>query len=453
MNETSPIPAVRVLRASMEWALEPFRRFGRLEAAGGILLLICTVAALCIANSAWSDAYFDLLHHTKVGFVFGEWSFKLSLGHWINDALMAVFFFLVGLEIKREFLIGELSSMREAALPLIAALGGMIVPALIYFGFNAGRPTVRGWGIPMATDIAFALGILALLGRRVPVALKVFLAALAIVDDIGAVLVIAVFYTGDLSSLALVGGCIVLLASFALNIAGVRQLAAFAVLGVLLWLFVLASGVHATIAGVLMAMTIPTRGRDWRAGVERELRDAAEKLASIRDPGDCPMTDRAFHDGLHAVENVRGTLESPLLRLEHALAPVVAFVIVPVFALANAGVRIDGDILAQLGSPVCLGVIVGLFVGKQVGVFGFSWLAVKLGIAQMPEGATLRMVYGTALLAGIGFTMSLFIANLAFPEGRGLGDAKVGTLAASILSGCMGYVVLRMALVDTRRVE
>lgn len=440
----------RALRASLDWTLEPFRQFSRLETAGGILLLICTAAALVIANSPLSDAYFHWLHHEKLGVVFGDWALKMSLGHWINDALMAVFFFHVGLEIKREFMVGELSSLRKAALPLIAALGGMVVPAFIYFESNLGQPTSRGWGIPMATDIAFALGVLTLLGRRVPVGIKVFLAALAIVDDIGAVLVIAVFYTAELSMFALVAGGIVLLVSLGLNVAGVRRMPVYAMLGTLLWLFVLASGVHATIAGVLMAMTIPTTGRDWRAGVERELREAAEKLSAIRGPGDGPLTNRAFHDALHAVDDVRATLESPLLRLEHALGPVVAFFIMPVFALANAGVRFEGDLVTQMGSPICLGVMAGLFIGKQVGVFGFSWLAIKMGIGQMPEGATPRMLYGTALLAGIGFTMSLFIANLAFPGGAGLADAKVGILAASLLSGTVGYVMLRFALVGAK---
>lgn len=448
MEERSESQGSRVLRTSLDWTLEPFRQFARLEAAGGILLLVCTAVALFIANSPWSGAYFDLLHHSKLGFVFGDWSLKMSLSHWINDALMAVFFFHVGLEIKREFLAGELSSMRKAALPIVAALGGMVVPALIFFGFNVGQETVRGWGIPMATDIAFALGVLALLGNRVPVALKVFLAALAIVDDIGAVLVIAVFYTEELSVFALIAGGLVLGISMALNLAGVRRLEVFAILGTLLWLFVLWSGVHATIAGVLMAMTIPTRRRDWRAGVEQELREAAAMLASIRGPGQGPLANREFHDALHAVDEVRETLESPLLRLEHTLGPLVSFLIMPVFALANAGVRIQGDLLAQFASPVCLGVMAGLVVGKQIGVFGFSWVAVKLGIAQVPEGATFRMVYGTALLAGIGFTMSLFIANLAFPGGAGMTEAKVGILCASLFSGCVGYFVLRAALVS-----
>lgn len=363
------------------------------EAAGGVVLMIAAGAALAVANSPLAASYFHGLHIVVAG---------LSIQHWINDALMAVFFLLVGLEIKREFLDGQLSTWPRRVLPGVAAAGGMIAPALIYVALNAGTPaTLRGWAIPTATDIAFALGVLALLGRRVPVSLKIFLTALAIIDDLGAVAIIATFYTADLS-LAWLGAALVTLAVLAaLNRAGVERLPVYVALGAVLWFLVLKSGVHATLAGVALALTIPLRPSPGRPD----------------DPA------------------------SPLHILEHALQPWVAFAIVPIFGFANAGVALGEW---ALFAPVPLGIAAGLFLGKQIGVFLTTWAAVKLDWADCPEDASFAQVYGVSLLCGIGFTMSLFIGLLAFPTSPELQDAvKIGVLTGSILSAIVGALVLR----------
>jgi NhaA family Na+:H+ antiporter len=354
--------------------------------------------ALVVANSPVSGVYFEALH----SYVFG-----LSALHWVNDALMAVFFLLVGLEIKREMLDGQLSTWPRRILPGIAALGGMIAPALIYLAFNAGPDgQPRGWAISSATDIAFALGVLSLLGPRVPISLKVFLTALAILDDLGAVLIIAVFYTGDLNLYALGGAAFVLFLLSRLNRAGFTDLRPYLLLGVVLWVLVLLSGVHATLAGVALALTIPLR-------------------VSPGKPED---------------------VASPLHHLEHALQPWVAFLIVPVFGFANAGVSFADMSLASLLSPVPLGIALGLFIGKQVGVFAFSWMAIRMDWADLPANATWAQFYGVALLCGIGFTMSLFIGLLAFPTSEELQDAtKLGVLLGSALSALIGAALLRLA--------
>ena len=368
------------------------------EAGGGLVLMAAAAAALVIANSPLAPAYFGMLK-TYVG--------GLSILHWINDALMAVFFLLVGLEIKREFLDGQLSTWPRRILPGLAAAGGMVAPALIYVGLNAGNPeTLRGWAIPTATDIAFALGVLALLGPRVPVSLKVFLTALAIIDDLGAVAIIAAFYTADLALLWLGLAGLTLAVLVGLNRTGTERLAPYLALGAVLWFFVLKSGVHATLAGVALALTIPLRPSPGRPD----------------DPA------------------------SPLHILEHALHPWVAFLIVPVFGFANAGVSISGMSWTALMAPVPLGIAAGLFVGKQIGVFLITWVAVKLDWADCPEDASLAQVYGVSLLCGIGFTMSLFIGLLAFPTAPELQDAvKIGVLAGSVLSAVVGALVLAFA--------
>jgi Na+:H+ antiporter, NhaA family len=367
------------------------------EASGGLVLMGVAALALVVANSPLSGVYFEVLHSYVLG---------LSVLHWINDALMAVFFLLVGLEIKREMLDGQLSTWPRRALPGIAALGGMIVPALIYLVFNTGPDgQPRGWAIPAATDIAFALGVLSLLGPRVPISLKVFLTALAILDDLGAVLIIAVFYTSDLNLYALGGGVFVLGLLRGLNGAGFTDLKPYLLLGVVLWFLVLMSGVHATLAGVALALTIPLR-------------------VSPGKPED---------------------VTSPLHNLEHGLQPWVAFLIIPIFGFANAGVSFAGMSLSSLLNPVPLGVALGLFVGKQVGVFAFAWAAIRAGLADLPANATWMQLYGVALLCGIGFTMSLFIGLLAFPTSTDLQDAtKLGVLLGSSLSGLVGAVLLRM---------
>jgi NhaA family Na+:H+ antiporter len=374
-----------------------FRRFLDNGASGGIVLMVCAAAALLVANSPLAPAYFGALH-TYVG--------GLDLLHWINDGLMAVFFLLVGLEIKREMLDGQLSTWPRRVLPGFAALGGMALPALIYVGLNAGTPeTLRGWAIPAATDIAFALGVLSILGRRVPTSLKIFLAALAILDDLGAVLIIAVFYTADLSIMYLGLSALTLAALIGLNRMRVMRLAPYLLLGALLWFFVLRSGVHATIAGVLLALTVPI----------------------IRTPAEPEST------------------ESPLHKLEHAITPWVAFLVVPIFGFANAGISFAGLSPSDLLAPLPLGVAAGLFIGKQLGVFGFAAAAVRFGWADLPAHATWRQLYGVALLCGIGFTMSLFIGLLAFDNPELQDAAKLGVLLGSALSGLAGWLVLRSA--------
>lgn len=366
------------------------------EAGGGLVLMAAAVAALVVANSPLASAYFGALDFKLGG---------LSVLHWVNDGLMAVFFLLVGLEIKRELLEGQLSTWPQRAMPGLAAAGGMIVPALIFVAVNLDQPeNLRGWAIPSATDIAFALGVLALLGPRVPVSLKVFLTALAIIDDLGAVAIIAAFYTADLSALWLSLAPLTILLLAALNWFGVNRLAIYCAIGAVLWFFVLHSGVHATLAGVALALTIPLR--------------AATK----------PHRD------------------APLLRLEHALQPWVAYLVVPVFGFANAGVSFGGVTWAALAAPLPLGIILGLFVGKQIGVFGAAWLAVRMRWAGWPEGATMSQVYGVALICGIGFTMSLFLGLLAFPSSPQAQDAvKIGVLAGSLLSAIAGALVLRFS--------
>ncbi|MET0531270.1 MAG: Na+/H+ antiporter NhaA [Microvirga sp.] len=373
------------------------RAFLNNEASGGLVLMGAAALALVVANSPLSGAYFDALHNYVLG---------LSVLHWINYALMAVFFLLVGLEIKREMLDGQLSTWPRRALPGIAALGGMIVPAVIYLAFNAGpNGHPRGWAIPSATDIAFALGVLSLLGPRVPISLKVFLTALAILDDLGAVLIIAVFYTSELNLYALGGAIFVLGLLQGLNRAGFTDLKPYLLLGVVLWFLVLISGVHATLAGVALALTIPLR-------------------VTLGRPEDAT---------------------SPLHILEHRLQPWVAFLIIPIFGFANAGISFAGMSLSSLQNPVPLGVALGLFVGKQVGVFAFAWAAIKTGLADLPANATWPQLYGVALLCGIGFTISLFIGLLAFPTSADLQDAtKLGVLLGSILSGLIGAALLRM---------
>ena len=374
------------------------RRFFNNEASGGIILMAVTVVALSVANSPLADTYFAVLKT----YVFG-----LSVLHWINDALMAVFFLLVGLEIKREMLDGQLSTWPRRVLPGVAALGGMVAPALVYLAFTWSEPNLyQGWAIPAATDIAFALGVLAILGSRVPASLKIFLTALAILDDLGAIIIIAIFYTSDLS-LPMLGAAVLCIAALvAFNRFGVTALLPYLALGAVLWFFVLKSGIHATLAGVALALTIPLHSR--------------------------PKETRAE--------------DAPLHRLEHALHGWVAFAIIPIFGFANAGVSLSGLTPDALLSPLPLGIALGLFLGKQIGVYGFAWTAVRLGFADVPAGATWAQCYGVALLCGIGFTMSLFIGALAFPGQPELGDAtKIGVLMGSAISALAGLLVLSIA--------
>lgn len=381
------------------------QEFLKLESAGGILLMGAAVVAMILANSPL-DKFYSAILELPLQVRIGAIDIAKPLILWINDGLMAVFFLMIGLEVKREILEGELSTPAQVVLPGVAAVGGMLFPALVYVWFNHGDPYVlKGWAIPTATDIAFSLGILSLLGKRVPLTLKIFLTALAIVDDLGAILIIAIFYTADLSMLALIMGGICIAAMVIMNYAGVTRIAGFSLLGIIMWVCVLKSGVHATLAGVAMAFTIPLRAVD--------------------------------EDG-----------HSPAKHLEHTLHPWVSYAILPIFAFANAGVPLAGISFDALLQPEAMGVIAGLFLGKQVGVFGLSWLAIKLKFAKMLEGANMMQIYGTSVLTGIGFTMSLFIATLAFDDPSAAELLKINRLAiliASILSAAWGYIVLRIS--------
>tara|TARA_B110001452_G_scaffold238590_1_gene219183 strand:- start:143 stop:1315 length:1173 start_codon:yes stop_codon:yes gene_type:complete len=378
---------------------KPFKWFFQLEAASGLVLLIAAIIALIISNSVFNELYFNTLdQYLFIGI--NNFGLKLSIHHWINDLLMAIFFFFVTLEIKREFIQGELSNLKKALLPIIGAVGGMVIPALVYIAINFGNiETLNGWAIPSATDIAFSLGILSLLGSRVPISLKVFLTALAIIDDLGAILIIAFFYSGDLSisylSLILISYIFLLI----LNKFGIKKFLPYLIIGAFMWFFTYKSGIHATIAGVLLASTIPHR-----------------------------LKKKDF---------------SLLIKLEHGISPYVAFLIMPIFAFANAGVSLEGLTFSSLLQPVPLGILLGLFVGKQVGVMIFSFVAVKTGAAQMPDNSSWLSLYGVSVLTGIGFTMSLFVGNLAFVDNiQYIDGVKIGVLAGSLLSTLVGYFVL-----------
>jgi Na+:H+ antiporter, NhaA family len=420
---------------------KPLGAFARLETSGGILLVACTVAALVWANSPWSSSYFNLWQ-THLAFGFGRAQISKELSYWINDGLMALFFLLVGLEIKRESLAGELASWQKAALPIVAALGGMLVPAGLYSLLNHHGPGVAGWGIPMATDIAFALGVLALLGNRVPASLRVFLAALAIADDIGAVLVIAFFYTAQISWLSLAVAGIFFVGLIAMNRSGARHPLIYALLGFGLWIAFLKSGIHATVAGVLLALTIPAR---QRIDVHAFLARSEATLGEIRGAHEAGETVEGIAAKGHGIERLVSDcerVESPMLRFEHALAPWIKHVVMPVFALANAGVLLNGGAASALFHPIGLGVICGLVIGKPLGIVVFSWLGTRSGIATMPTGARWRQILGVSALGGIGFTMSLFIADLAFDSTPMLEAAKVAILFASVVSGVAGILIL-----------
>jgi len=380
----------------------PFKWFFKLEAASGILLLISAIAALIVSNSELSIYYFETLN--KYLFIgINNFGLKLSVLHWINDALMAIFFFFVTLEIKREFLQGELSSLKQAMLPIIGAVGGMLIPALIYIYINIGNPnTLNGWAIPSATDIAFSIGILSLLGSRVPISLKVFLTALAIIDDLGAIVIIAFFYTGDLNIQFLLLMLITFILLLVLNKFSIKKFTPYLILGLFLWFFTHESGVHATIAGVLLASVIPHRKKD--------------------------------HDF------------SLLIKIEHAISPYVAYMIMPLFAFANAGVSLEGLSLSSLMLPVPLGILLGLFVGKQLGVFVFSYASIKFGLATLPSNSNWVSFYAVGVLTGIGFTMSLFVGNLAFVNNMEYMDGvKIGVLSGSLLSTVVGFVLLYLS--------
>jgi NhaA family Na+:H+ antiporter len=414
-----------------------FQQFTRFQASGGILLLAAAALALIWANTAWGQSYFELWE-TYLKIELGGLALKESLLHWVNDGLMVIFFFVVGLEIKREVLVGELATPRRAALPLVAALGGMVLPALVYLAFNVGRPGEAGWGIPMATDIAFVLGILTLFGSRVPVSLKVFFTALAIADDLGAVLVLALFYSGDISWIALGVGAVFLVALIALNRLGTRQPLPYALLGVGLWLAFLQSGIHPTIAGVLLALTIPARSQ---VRAEAYMAQCTSALGGLGQR-DAHQESRRQQAAAQTLEVIAERIQTPLQRMERSLNPWVAYLVVPVFALANAGVDLSGNLIEALTQPVSLGIILGLLLGKSLGITLFSWIAVRFGVADLPYGVNWRQLFATSWLAGIGFTMSLFIASSAFEEPALLALAKMDILIASVLAAAIGFILI-----------
>lgn len=430
-------------KSSVDLLLRPFRLFLGFEAAGGILLILSTLIALIWSNSSHADSYFALWE-TKFSIGIGGNEIKKSLLIWINDGLMAIFFFVVGLEIKREFLVGDLSSPRRAALPIAGAIGGMIVPALIYTYFSRGTIAAGGWGVPMATDIAFALGILTLLGNRVPVGLKIFLAALAIVDDLGAVLVIAFFYTSNLSFESLALGAVFFSALVLCNYMGVRNNLVYAVLGIGgLWLAFLLSGVHPTVAGVLAALCIPARTRIDTRQYIKDSEQALNYFTEAGEIGESVLTNKSRQAALYRQKQLSDEASSPLQDLERALHPWAIYFVMPIFALSNAGVQLTGDISQIFSFPSVPGIMLGLIIGKQVGVFGASWIAVKLGIAALPHNSSWLGLYGVSCLAGIGFTMSLFIAGLAYKDLELLAASKVAILLASVLMGVTGFLILK----------
>lgn len=434
----------QIKNAPIDKVVKPIQKFIQQEKSGGLILGISVIIALFLANSPWHHEYHHFFEQ-KLGFQFnGSTYLEYSFHHWINDGLMAIFFFVVGLELKREIVAGELSNPRKAMLPIAAAIGGMVVPALIYFALNPTGEVNSGWGIPMATDIAFALGVLYLLGNRIPLALKVFLTALAIVDDLGAVLVIAFFYTSDISMMNLAIGLAFLLTMYIGNKMGVRSILFYALLGIGgVWTAFLLSGVHATIASVLAAFMVPADVQIKESVLIARIKKHLNRFKKI-DPNDNIPT--LTNKQLHILERVNIDTEQaipPLQRLEHAMHPFVTFVIIPVFALANAGVSVlDIEIKQLFSTNVALGVALGLLVGKVVGVVGFTWLCAKLKIAPFPDGMNMRNLLGLALLASIGFTMSLFITELAFVSSEYKVQAKVGVFVASIIGGVLGYYVL-----------
>lgn len=421
----------------------PIQQFIKQEKAGGIVLGISVILAMILANSPWSEYYFHLFEH-KIGLqVDGKSFLNYSVHHWINDGLMAVFFFVLGLELKKEIIGGELSNPRKALLPIGAALGGVIVPALIYLAFNPSGVANSGWGIPMATDIAFALGVLYLLGKKIPLSLKVFLTALAIVDDLVAVLVIAFFYTSEISFFSLLIGLGCVIVMFIGNRMGIRNIIFYAIFGIAgVWIAFMLSGVHATIAAVLAAFTIPS---DMRIKENTYIKIIQDFLVSFKKLDPNEEIPNLTNEQIHIIGEARKDTKNmipPLQRLEHSMHPFVTFLIIPIFAFSNAGISLDIDFKQLLSTNITLGVTLGLLVGKVVGIMGITLLLVKLKVAPFPDGMNVRNLFGLSLLAAIGFTMSLFITSLAFTDEVYIIQAKIGIFIASIIGGVLGYIIL-----------
>lgn len=428
---------------SFDRILTPFEEFIHRQTTSGLLLMGMAVIALFLANGPFASQYANILH-TYIELSAGSWSLKMSLSHWINDGLMAIFFFVVGLELKREILVGELAHLRNAILPITAAIGGMVVPALIYFALNPEGEAAMGWGIPMATDIAFAIGALALLASRVPKSLITFLVALAIVDDIGAVIVIAIFYTETIELIPLTAAAGIFGMLMMLNMAGIRKTMPYLLLAILLWYALLLSGVHATIAGVLGALSVPATPKYKPERFSELVGDLMQRFKANHEPGKSIMTNDALRAVVQTLKNGVYSVEAPLQRLEHSWHMPVAYIIIPIFALANAGIPIDISSLGEtLSHPVMIGVSLGLVLGKFIGITGASWLVLKLGIAELPKNTRFTQIAGVSLLAGIGFTMSIFVAQLGFSQNAELLlMAKTGILFASLLAGISGFIWL-----------
>ncbi len=428
---------------SFEKFIGPIEEFIHRQTTSGLLLMSSAIIALILANGPFAENYFHLLH-TPISVGVANWAVEMSLHHWINDGLMALFFFVVGLELKREILVGELAKLRNAILPIVAAIGGMVVPALIYYLINPDGDAASGWGIPMATDIAFAVGALALLASRVPKALITFLIALAIVDDLGAVLVIALFYTETIviTPLLIAGALFILLLSF--NMLGIRRTLPYLSVAVMLWYALLLSGVHPTLAGILGAMSVPAMPKYDPKLFSKHVKELMQQFDASYQPGQSIMTNDPLRGVVQNLENSVLSVGVPLKRLERIWHSPVAYVIIPVFALANAGIPLQfGSITETITHPVMLGVSLGLILGKFIGIAGVSWLVLKLGIAELPKDTRFTQIAGVSLLAGIGFTMSIFVAQLAFGNNEELLlMAKTGILGASLLAGIAGYVWL-----------
>ena len=426
--------------------LTPFEEFIHRQTTSGLLLMMTAILALVLANSPLNYLY-EQIQHLNIGLTVGNWSLENSLHHWVNDGLMALFFFVVGLELKREIMVGELANPRQAALPIIAAIGGMVVPALIYYGINPGGDAARGWGIPMATDIAFALGAIALLASRVPKALITFLVALAIVDDLGAVVVIAVFYTETISTNALIAATVLFGLMIALNVSGVRKILPYFILAILLWYAMYLSGVHATLAGVLGAFSVPARPKYNPEKFSLQVKELMERFDASRISGQSIMTNHKLRGIVQTLSNGVQQVEAPLQRLEHAWHLPVAYLVIPIFALFNAGIPLDFSGIGQtLSHPVTMGVMFGLIGGKILGIAGTCWVALKLGIGQLPAETRFTQIIGVSLLGGIGFTMSIFIAELGFiHQPELLLMAKTGILFASLIAGVSGFIWLYLA--------
>ena len=423
--------------------LTPFEEFIHRQTTSGMLLMATAIIALVIANGPLAEAYLHLIH-IPLSLNIGDWELNMSLHHWVNDGLMALFFFVVGMELKREFLVGEMSDLRQAALPIIAAVGGMVVPALIYLAFNHEGEAMRGWGIPMATDIAFAVGVLVLLASRVPKALITFLVALAIADDLGAVLVIALFYTQQLALNWLIVSAILLAILFVFNFSGIRKVAPYFIVAVMLWYALLQSGVHATLAGVLGAFTVPARSLyDPRLFVTH-IKSQMDRFISNQHDDDSIMTNEKLYLVTQNLEKIVQGVQTPLQRLESLWHLPVAFLIIPIFALFNAGIPIQFETMGEtLTHPVMLGVFLGLLAGKFIGISGACWIALKLGVGQLPKGTNLSQIVAVSVLGGIGFTMSIFIAELGFSnQPEFLLMAKTGVLIASLVAGVVGFIWL-----------